>query len=496
MGLALCMIVRNEADIIAETVKSAAPVVDEIVIVDTGSTDATLNIARSLGAKVFQTEWKSDFASARNFALSHVTADWVLSLDADEKISTSDHGRILELVKDESVDVYLLVQRHYLAGPGYDNLKVLTGDYPEMEKGHDGFADNRAQRLFRRRGDIVWDGRVHENLVCNDPKARFNQVPAGVVVHHFGKNISQDKADAKKQAYLQLSRIKAQERPDDAKAQFELGVQLHELGRWDDCIPPFKRAYELDKVYPAALYYIGNSHHKMGRFPEAREYLQKLAEVDPSHADGLASLAAVEAAGGQNQAALECYDRAIAANPGGFNAWFNRGALLLKLGEYTKASESLRGALRLMPGYLPAVYGLWQSEIFCGNFEEAASLAISNNDGRLKEMLLQSARRFIGGGKFEMFRNAFDPIAEALNDAALYAGLGASQLAAGQMDDAERSLAKALEMDAGLNDARVNLGQIKELHRRDIEGARKLYEEAFRRDPANEFLAKKLAGPR
>jgi len=82
--IALVMIVRNEAESIARCLLSAKRAVDEMIVLDTGSTDATIAIARDLGAKVFEWAWRDDFAAARNEALSHSTADWNLILDADE----------------------------------------------------------------------------------------------------------------------------------------------------------------------------------------------------------------------------------------------------------------------------------------------------------------------------------------------------------------------------------------------------------------------------
>ena len=78
------MIVKNEARCLARCLRSVAPVVDEIVIVDTGSTDATVRIAQEFNATVAHFEWTNDFSAARNFALAQTTGDWILVLDADE----------------------------------------------------------------------------------------------------------------------------------------------------------------------------------------------------------------------------------------------------------------------------------------------------------------------------------------------------------------------------------------------------------------------------
>ncbi|MGC9064474.1 MAG: glycosyltransferase, partial [bacterium] len=81
--ITLCMIVKNEEEHLPNALNSVKDVVDEIIIVDTGSTDNTVEIAKSFGAKVYYYEWNDDFASARNEALKHATCDWILSMDAD-----------------------------------------------------------------------------------------------------------------------------------------------------------------------------------------------------------------------------------------------------------------------------------------------------------------------------------------------------------------------------------------------------------------------------
>ena len=85
--LTLCMIVRNEADMIERCLGSVDGIVDEMIIVDTGSTDGTVALCESFGATVFPFVWQEDFAGARNDALEKATGDWILVLDADDEIS-------------------------------------------------------------------------------------------------------------------------------------------------------------------------------------------------------------------------------------------------------------------------------------------------------------------------------------------------------------------------------------------------------------------------
>ncbi|RPI67925.1 MAG: glycosyltransferase family 2 protein, partial [Geobacteraceae bacterium] len=89
-SVSLCMIVKNEQSHLARCLRSVKPLVDEMIVVDTGSSDRTQDIAKIFGAKVFEFPWNNDFSKARNFSLSKAAGNWILVLDADETISVKD----------------------------------------------------------------------------------------------------------------------------------------------------------------------------------------------------------------------------------------------------------------------------------------------------------------------------------------------------------------------------------------------------------------------
>jgi len=93
------MIVKNEEDNIERALISVKPAVDEMIVVDTGSTDRTKDIARALGAKVYDFKWTDNFSDVRNFSLSKASGKWILVLDADEAISPLDHEKLRRLVE-------------------------------------------------------------------------------------------------------------------------------------------------------------------------------------------------------------------------------------------------------------------------------------------------------------------------------------------------------------------------------------------------------------
>lgn len=149
--LSLCMIVRNEEKYLEDCLKSAQDVVDEIIIVDTGSTDKTVDIARKYGAQVFFMEWANDFAKARNESLKHATGDWVLIMDADERIPSKHKENLRSLlIPTEQAISYLIYIRNYMREE--DESSVL-GHY--------------MVRLFRKVPESRFYGVIHEQLYPN-----------------------------------------------------------------------------------------------------------------------------------------------------------------------------------------------------------------------------------------------------------------------------------------------------------------------------------------
>src|SRR5207249_3515175 len=101
----LCMIVKNEEQFLVDCLASMRDAVDEIIIVDTGSTDATVELAEAAGAKVFHYPWQDDFAAARNESISHATGKWILWMDADERLAPGAAAVIRDAVKRNDFEV-------------------------------------------------------------------------------------------------------------------------------------------------------------------------------------------------------------------------------------------------------------------------------------------------------------------------------------------------------------------------------------------------------
>ncbi|MES2978803.1 MAG: glycosyltransferase family 2 protein [Pseudomonadota bacterium] len=149
MSLSVIVIARNEAHHIADCLRSAA-FADELVVLDSGSTDGTQAIAQSLGAKVHSTVDWPGFGPQKNRALALAAGDWVLSLDADERVTPALKDEILAAMRTGAHEVY-----------SFPRLSSYCGQYMR----HSGWYPDRVPRLFRRGAARFSDDLVHERLV-------------------------------------------------------------------------------------------------------------------------------------------------------------------------------------------------------------------------------------------------------------------------------------------------------------------------------------------
>ncbi|WP_127585516.1 glycosyltransferase [Paenibacillus koleovorans] len=149
--ISLCMIVKNEEDALGRCLSSVRGIADEIVIVDTGSTDRTKEIAASFDARIFDFEWIDDFGAARNFAFSKATQPYIMWLDADDLIEEEDRGKLLELKRTLDPDVDSVTMPYNLAFDKDGNVTVSL----------------RRNRIVKRSRGFRWEGPVHEVLVVS-----------------------------------------------------------------------------------------------------------------------------------------------------------------------------------------------------------------------------------------------------------------------------------------------------------------------------------------
>lgn len=171
--ISLCMIVKNEEAFLAQCLDSVKDCVDEMIIVDTGSTDRTVEIAENYGARIYHHPWENDFSKHRNQSLSYATGNWIFILDADEELFAEDGQKVRHAVRENKADYYNC-QFHDIKKDG--SVKGLFN----------------LVRLFRNNRGMNFTQKVHEQLRIKG-KGAFSAVR----LRHYGYDLSQEKMDAK-----------------------------------------------------------------------------------------------------------------------------------------------------------------------------------------------------------------------------------------------------------------------------------------------------------
>lgn len=233
--LTVCVLARDEEDLLPGCLDSVARAAFETVVIDTGSTDRTVEIARSKGARVYGHVWKDDFAAARNDALKRAHGDWVLMIDADERLDERDLGALRTVMESGEAD-YTSVSIESVIGS-----EILA---------------SRAVRLFRNYPSLSFVGRIHEQLGGSlRPLAeRFGLRggAASVRLRHLGYDPQHFVTRGKAERNARLLEAELAENPGNAYALLKHGEALFSQGRFPEASGPIEQAWGLTKeaVFP------------------------------------------------------------------------------------------------------------------------------------------------------------------------------------------------------------------------------------------------------
>src|ERR1700728_1979817 len=229
LRLSLCMIVRDEQEMLPRCLAAVADAVDEIVVVDTGSSDATVEIARSFGARVLFHEWTGSFAQARNVSFDAVEGDWLIYLDADEVLVEQDIPLLRSLTGRTWREAFYLSETNY------------TGDLD------DGTAvTHNALRVFRNRPEYRFEGRLHEQIAGRLPGYLPERLEAtGVRVEHYGYLGAVRNAREKSRRNIELLRLQQDESPSTPFLHYNLGCEYAAAAQPAAALAEFERAWSL-----------------------------------------------------------------------------------------------------------------------------------------------------------------------------------------------------------------------------------------------------------
>jgi GT2 family glycosyltransferase/Flp pilus assembly protein TadD len=312
--LSLCMIVKNEEPNLARCLMSVKPVVDEMIVVDTGSTDRTKSIAAAMGAAVYDFLWSNDFSEARNFSLSKAAGDWILVLDADEVVSSMDHGVLRKITKKRPSKrlAYSMVTRNYSNNPGSRGWIANEGQYADEEAGI-GWVPSPKVRLFVNDKRVQFVNPVHELVEPTLVKLGFKIKTCDIPVHHYGR-LDQDKLIAKGKEYYRLGLAKIDQTNGDHNALKEFAIQASEIGEYEEAVKVWRKVIELQPNDAVAHMNMGFACAMLRQYEQAIEYSKTAMEIDPELREAALNYSGAEMIAGDLHAAVSTLEHILDKN--------------------------------------------------------------------------------------------------------------------------------------------------------------------------------------
>lgn len=301
--ISLTMIVKNEETNLPNALESVRGLFDEIVVVDTGSTDRTVEIARSFGARVFDFPWVDDFAAARNAALARATGDYALWLDADDVVEAPEREKLEQLLAKLTPLGTPMGDRR---AAGYV-LRCACDPSPDGTGG-DTVVDH--VRLFPVREGIRWTYRVHEQILPALNRARIPVRWTDITIRHTGY-VDQALRGRKLERDSKILLAELEERPDEPFVLFNLGALAGERKHWALSLEYLRRSLALsrptDSITRKLYALIARAHQMRGAATEAIKACNEGLAIEPDNAELLFRKAVVLRHCGHPREAEACW---------------------------------------------------------------------------------------------------------------------------------------------------------------------------------------------
>jgi len=308
------MITKNEEAFLEQCINSVKDIADEIIIVDTGSTDKTKEIAKKFNVKIFDFEWTDDFSAARNESLKHATKDWILVLDADEVIEKKDLIKIKnEIQNAKDFAGFSLEQRSYINN-FFEGAAKNDSDF-ELVKDYAFYIPHFLVRLFKNGLGFYFKHKIHELVEdsINEKNLKYRKID--VVLHHFGSLKDINLISEKTGQYSKIILKQLEEDPKSARYN-----------------------------YQAARMYLGRND-----FGNALKYFEKTAKINPNYKLVFSEIAKIYLQMNDKNRAIEYFKKSIKNNPNNPSPANNLAVVYMSIGKFKQAKDLLEMQLKKHP---------------------------------------------------------------------------------------------------------------------------------------------------
>lgn len=361
--LTVSMIVKNEERFLPECLASIKDIADEIIVVDTGSTDRTVEIAKSFGVRLIEIEWPDDFAKARNVGLDAVRTPWVLVLDADEELIRDDLPALTAAIKTPIADAY--------------NVRIVS----VMDRAQD-ISESYVLRLFRSSPKVRFEGKVHEQVFQSLKRHDMTIGSLNLRLLHKGYLNAVVEGRSKNERNRVLLEKQLREEPNDGYMLWQLAQTLMAEGKFPEALSAIRKALRNIPVhYPIwilAQTTYAKALHAHGEPKRAIKALEEGQQAHPAYTDFYYLEGLFRMNLGQwpqaEQAFRKCLDIGEAAGflmtdtgVGGFKSLLKLSQVLVQQNRHKEALAYLLMAIKNNPPFRDgwaAIFGLLAGSTF------------------------------------------------------------------------------------------------------------------------------------
>jgi glycosyltransferase involved in cell wall biosynthesis len=349
------MIVKNEEENMERCLSSIYDIVDEIIIVDTGSTDKTVDIARNFGAKIYYFKWNNNFSEARNESLKYATKDWILILDGDDEFYKEDR-ETLKVLLDCNLDEKAI---YYFETLSYYGSSIQNDD----------IAININPRLFKNNRGIHYKGEVHNQLIFT--QGEYNAICDSIKIHHYGYLDKMIISKDKRNRNISILKEQIKNNLNNGFAYFNLGNEYSSLNDTTNALECYYKSYEdFDSGRGYSFILILRliiSNYNLKEYNEALKFIDIGIKYYPKCTDVYFYKAlickAIDCPTLQIKALEKCIEMGeppselkFIYGTGSFKAYYELGNVYMKYKDYDTAYNYYIEAMSLKPDYIEPIY--------------------------------------------------------------------------------------------------------------------------------------------
>lgn len=365
--IGVVMIVKDEEDKLRACLDSVKNVVDEIVIVDTGSVDKTVDIARIYTDKIYSYPWQEDFSAARNFAIDKCSCKWILSLDADECLDTGA-GDLRVLITNTASEAFFIPLKNCISPSGSD------------------FNEIGVLRLFRNLPQYRFHGKIHEQIsITAQDLVRYSNYP--IIIHSY---IEPGRKQHKRRRNINMITEQLKNQPENQEfLKYYLGCEWLGLGKYQQAYECFRSAYKkLDSTHiffrSSVIRSLIVCLRQMEKFEEALALCMRETEVYPEYTDLFFDGGVVLEQMGEYEIARRWFKVAVdlgtprilyqhSNGTEDFLAYYHLGHCCQAIGKPEEASQCYQAALQHNKNFFYPLYGLYMVLVTRQSCEEIIS---------------------------------------------------------------------------------------------------------------------------